>query len=431
VARIETIRIFIANTANKNMTIYQMDVKTALLNGELHEEVYVNQPKSFVDQDNPTRMYMLRKALYGLKHAPRVWLKKLILVGIKRLHGDIRVTTAAGIQDHALWEVIVNGDLVSSVASASAESPIPPKIAEQKLSRKNELKAKSTFMLVIPDEHLLNVFAASSKDQASNASYDDDVMFSFFSNQSNASQLDNEDLEQIDTDGLKEMDLKWKVVMLTMRVKRRGHLAKKCRVPRNHVNRNRDAPTRNAPVDTSTTNALVVQDGIGGYNWSFQAEKELTKFSLMAYTAQGSSSSSTLDSETSLGQYSKGEPPKLTHPHPKRNSVLAAVSTKSRQVPLNAAKISSHRASSSVSAAKRVNTASRPNVNNALPTTYSSPKAHSPVRRLFNKKSAAKTNNFQKKVNTTKVNNVTTAGPKAVVSAVKGNRINVVKSSAC
>nr|GEY82703.1 hypothetical protein [Tanacetum cinerariifolium]GEY86790.1 hypothetical protein [Tanacetum cinerariifolium]GEY89061.1 hypothetical protein [Tanacetum cinerariifolium] len=57
--------------------------------------------------------------------------------------------------DHALWEVIVNGDSVSSVTSASAEGPIPPKTAEQKLARKNELKAKSTLMLAIPDEHLL------------------------------------------------------------------------------------------------------------------------------------------------------------------------------------------------------------------------------------------------------------------------------------
>nr|GEW47952.1 retrovirus-related Pol polyprotein from transposon TNT 1-94 [Tanacetum cinerariifolium] len=52
-------------------------------------------------------------------------------------------------------------------------------------------------------------------------------------------------------------------------------------------NKNRDAPTRNALADTSTTNALVVQDGICGYDWSFQAEKELTNFSLMAYTSQG------------------------------------------------------------------------------------------------------------------------------------------------
>ncbi|GJS70427.1 retrovirus-related pol polyprotein from transposon TNT 1-94 [Tanacetum coccineum] len=73
VARIEAIRIFVANTAHKNMTIYQMDVKTTFLNGELKEEVFVSQPKGFVDQDNPSHVYKLKKALYGLKQAPRVW----------------------------------------------------------------------------------------------------------------------------------------------------------------------------------------------------------------------------------------------------------------------------------------------------------------------------------------------------------------------
>nr|GEV38552.1 hypothetical protein [Tanacetum cinerariifolium] len=61
--------------------------------------------------------------------------------------------------NHALWEVIVNGYLVLLVASASAEGPIPPKTAEQKPARKNELKAKSTLMLAIPDEHLLKFHA--------------------------------------------------------------------------------------------------------------------------------------------------------------------------------------------------------------------------------------------------------------------------------
>ncbi|GJY05557.1 hypothetical protein Tco_0371497 [Tanacetum coccineum] len=56
--------------------------------------------------------------------------------------------------DYALWEVIVNGNALA-VASASAEGLIPPKTAEQKLARKNELKAKSTLLLAIPDEHLL------------------------------------------------------------------------------------------------------------------------------------------------------------------------------------------------------------------------------------------------------------------------------------
>ncbi|GJX11142.1 retrovirus-related pol polyprotein from transposon TNT 1-94 [Tanacetum coccineum] len=56
VARIEAIKIFVSNTANKNMTIYQMDVKTAFLNSKLHEEVYVSQPEGFVDPDNPTHV---------------------------------------------------------------------------------------------------------------------------------------------------------------------------------------------------------------------------------------------------------------------------------------------------------------------------------------------------------------------------------------
>ncbi|GJT77006.1 putative ribonuclease H-like domain-containing protein [Tanacetum coccineum] len=73
VARIEAIQIFIANAASKNMTIYQMDVKTTFLNGELKEEVYVSQPEGFVDPDHPTHVYRLKKALYGLKQALRAW----------------------------------------------------------------------------------------------------------------------------------------------------------------------------------------------------------------------------------------------------------------------------------------------------------------------------------------------------------------------
>nr|GEZ03263.1 hypothetical protein [Tanacetum cinerariifolium] len=73
IACIEAIRIFIANAASKNMTIYQMDVKTTFLNGELKEEVYVSQPEGFVDPDHPTHVYRLKKALYVLKQAPQLW----------------------------------------------------------------------------------------------------------------------------------------------------------------------------------------------------------------------------------------------------------------------------------------------------------------------------------------------------------------------
>ncbi|GKD77646.1 retrovirus-related pol polyprotein from transposon TNT 1-94 [Tanacetum coccineum] len=72
VARLNAVRIFLAFAAYMNIIVYQMDVKTAYLNGILREEVYVSQPDGFVDKDNPNHVYKLKKALYGLKQAPRV-----------------------------------------------------------------------------------------------------------------------------------------------------------------------------------------------------------------------------------------------------------------------------------------------------------------------------------------------------------------------
>nr|GEU47162.1 retrovirus-related Pol polyprotein from transposon TNT 1-94 [Tanacetum cinerariifolium] len=74
VSCIEAIRIYIANAASKNITIYQMDVKTTFLNGELKEEVYVSQLEGFIDPDHLTHVYRLKKALHGFKQAPRAWM---------------------------------------------------------------------------------------------------------------------------------------------------------------------------------------------------------------------------------------------------------------------------------------------------------------------------------------------------------------------
>ncbi|GJZ72108.1 ribonuclease H-like domain-containing protein [Tanacetum coccineum] len=122
---------------------------------------------------------------------------------------------------------------------------------------------------------------------------------------------------------------------------------------------------------------------------------------------------------------------RITHPHPKRNFVPRAVLMKSGFKTLNTARQSSSRAAVSVNTARPINTAyTRPTVNSARPASNVFNRAHSHVRRPFNKYTTNKNSNFNEKVNTVK-GNVTTIGPKAVVSDNKGNEANVVKASAC
>ncbi|GJY42513.1 retrovirus-related pol polyprotein from transposon TNT 1-94 [Tanacetum coccineum] len=73
----EAIRIFLAYAAHKSFIVFQMDVKTAFLHGTLKEDVYVCQPEGFIDDDHPSHVYKLKKALYRLKQAPRVWYDEL------------------------------------------------------------------------------------------------------------------------------------------------------------------------------------------------------------------------------------------------------------------------------------------------------------------------------------------------------------------
>ncbi|GJX30335.1 retrovirus-related pol polyprotein from transposon TNT 1-94 [Tanacetum coccineum] len=77
VARMEAIRIFLAYAAHKSFIVFQMDVKTAFLHGTLKEDVYLCQPKGFIDVDHPSHIYKLKKALYGLKQAPSAWYDEL------------------------------------------------------------------------------------------------------------------------------------------------------------------------------------------------------------------------------------------------------------------------------------------------------------------------------------------------------------------
>ncbi|GJS53922.1 retrovirus-related pol polyprotein from transposon TNT 1-94 [Tanacetum coccineum] len=77
IARLESIRILLANAYALDFKLFQMDVKSAFLNGFINEEVYVAQPPGFIDFKKPNHVYKLKKALYGLKQVPKAWYDKL------------------------------------------------------------------------------------------------------------------------------------------------------------------------------------------------------------------------------------------------------------------------------------------------------------------------------------------------------------------
>nr|DAD39485.1 TPA_asm: hypothetical protein HUJ06_013808 [Nelumbo nucifera] len=91
-ARMDTVRIITALAAQKSWTIYQLDVKSVFLHGELSEEVFVEQPRGYEQKDNPHKVYKLKKALYRLKQAPRAWFSRieahLVNEGFERCHSE-------------------------------------------------------------------------------------------------------------------------------------------------------------------------------------------------------------------------------------------------------------------------------------------------------------------------------------------------------
>jgi hypothetical protein len=104
VARLESIHILLVYAAHHSFKLYQMDIKSAFLNGPIKEEVYVEQPSSFEDYMYPDHVYKLSKALYGLKQTPRAWYEWL---------RDFLISNAfkVGKADPTLFTKTCNGDL--------------------------------------------------------------------------------------------------------------------------------------------------------------------------------------------------------------------------------------------------------------------------------------------------------------------------------
>ncbi|GJZ91078.1 ribonuclease H-like domain-containing protein [Tanacetum coccineum] len=242
----------------------------------------------------------------------------------------------------------------------------------------------------------------------------DAVIYSFFASQPNIPQLDNEDLQQIHPNALEEMDLRWNIAMLTMRERRflkntgrkldmankerirfdksrvecfncykMGHFAREYRALRNQDNRNREPTRRTVPVEETTSNALV----------SYQIIDRC---------------------KTRLGYNSVPPPYTGNFMPPKPDLVYPSLDD---FVDVNE--------SESVVEKPTVETKNLRLLGKKMESQLLR------IRRPFNKITTANNNNFTKKVNTVKGTRVNTARPKAVLSAVKGNKGNAVKASAC
>nr|GEV26283.1 hypothetical protein [Tanacetum cinerariifolium] len=198
----------------------------------------------------------------------------------------IRIEQYFLMTDYAHWEVILHGDSPPPTRSVDCvEIAYPLPTTEEKLARKNELKAR------VNTAH--GVSAASSKTNASNLpnvdSLSDAVIYFFFASQFNSSQLDNEDLKQIDPDDLEEINLKWQMAMLTM---------------------NMEAPRRTVPVKDGPTNfALMVYTSLSSSSSYFEVSS-CSKACLKSYeTLKEHYDNLTKDfnkSQLNLGAYKAG-----------------------------------------------------------------------------------------------------------------------------
>nr|GEW27676.1 transposase, MuDR, MULE transposase domain protein [Tanacetum cinerariifolium] len=192
--------------------------------------------------------------------------------------------------------------------------------------RRLEVKARSTLLMGIPNEHQLKF--NSIKDAES-------WLQVVEKSQSNSPQLNNEDLQQIHPKDLEEMDLRWQIAMLTIRARRflkntrgkfsvngnetigfdnsnvecynchkKGHFSRECRAPRSYDTKHKESTRRNVPIETPTSVALVSCNCLGSYDWGDQAEEGPTNFALMAYSSTSSNSESV---EARLLVYKKNE----------------------------------------------------------------------------------------------------------------------------
>ncbi|GJX31928.1 ribonuclease H-like domain-containing protein, partial [Tanacetum coccineum] len=340
VAFIEAIRNFIAYAAHKNMKVFQIDVKTAFLNGVLKEEVYVSQLEGFVDQDYPNHVFRLKKALYGL----------------------------LGIKNYALWDVIENGNSIKPAAKTTInDDGTSTTLILGLVTTKEKYKDAKTLFAAIqtiggnkatkktqntllkqmnkPDldimsfDDLYNNFKIVEQDvkgTASLSSSSSSQNMAFVSSPTSTNEVNTAygvstantqvspasthvsiaNLEQIHEDDLEEIDLKWQLALLSIRTRRffqktsrkitingsdtagydkskvecfnchkMGHFTRECRGPRNQDsrNRNQNSSRRTVNVEETSSKAMLAIDG-ACFDWSYMEDDKVpTNMALMAF----------------------------------------------------------------------------------------------------------------------------------------------------
>ncbi|GJX64887.1 ribonuclease H-like domain-containing protein [Tanacetum coccineum] len=318
VARIEAIGIFITYATQKNMIVYQIDVKTTFLNEGVKGRSLCTSSGAILLLIlviwlylgfKKQKLILVRESAVGTK-VIICWLRKLETVkdyNAGRVYAKQRRDQRISAKEKAI-ENRFGGNtatkktqknlLKQQYENFAASST---KVIEQTYERLQKLISQLEMHgEVIPQEDINQKFlrslsqewtmhtigAADSSSTIENLS--DAVIYSFFASQPSIPQLENEDLQQINLDDLEEIDLRWNITMLTMRARRflkntgrkldmankerirfdkskvecfnchkRGHFARECRAPRNQDSRNKEPTRRTVPVEETTLNALV------------------------------------------------------------------------------------------------------------------------------------------------------------------------------
>ncbi|GJW98376.1 ribonuclease H-like domain-containing protein [Tanacetum coccineum] len=266
--------------------------------------------------------------------------------------------------DYPIWEVIQrgNGPVSVSTDTNGLIKVLPSKTAEETLAKERERKARTTLLMALPEDHLAKFYKMtdakemwetiksrfggndeSKKMQNHNSQYEHPSSYSLLANQSSCPQLDHEDLEQLDEFDLEEMDLKWQVAMISIRMKKFykktgrklqfdakelvgfdktkvecyschkiWNFAREYRSKGNQDSRRRDAwNTRNKDKENrrrsgkqEDSKALVTLDG-EGVDWTSHSEDEQENYALMACSSSGSDTEVTSCSKECKESYAK------------------------------------------------------------------------------------------------------------------------------